>query len=164
MKRIPPSSTGFSLIELLVVIAISLILLGGAISALVTFNERRSVTNAVDELKTMLQAAQSKARAGDLGGCDQLAGYRLQTYLNGNVTEMSLQAVCSAGVATAAQLQALPVGVTITPNLDATFQVLNAGVQLPNGVASIDLTIANNTHSYLITLYREGRINEGAWQ
>jgi hypothetical protein len=26
------------------------------------------------------------------------------------------------------------------------------------------LTIANNTHSYLITLYREGRINEGAWQ
>jgi prepilin-type N-terminal cleavage/methylation domain-containing protein len=164
MKKTPPSLTGFSLIELLVVIAISLILLGGAISALVTFSERRSVTNAVDELKTILQTAQSKAQAGDLGGCTQLAGYQLQTYLNSNVTEMSLQAVCGVGEAESAQIQTLPPGVTVSPNLDATFQVLNAGVILPGGAGDIDLTVANNTHSYLINLSREGRVSEGVWQ
>ncbi|OGJ38331.1 MAG: hypothetical protein A2383_03680 [Candidatus Pacebacteria bacterium RIFOXYB1_FULL_39_46] len=155
---------GFSLIELLVVVAISMILLSVAISSLITFNERRSITNAVDELKSQIQTAQSKAQAGDLGGCNQLAGYSLQTYLNGNVTEISMQASCGVGIPDTAQIQSLPAGVTVTPDLDANFQVLNAGVQLPSGVASQDFTIANNTHSYVFTLYREGRTSEGAWQ
>jgi prepilin-type N-terminal cleavage/methylation domain-containing protein len=155
---------GFSFIELLVVVAVSLLLLGGAISALIGFNERRAVTSAVDELKTIIQIAQSKAMAGDLGGCTQLAGYHLQSYLNGNATETSLQAVCGAGTADQAQIQTLPTGVTVDPNLDVVFQVLNAGLQLPAGVASQDITVSNDLHVFVFTLYREGRINQGAWQ
>jgi hypothetical protein len=77
---------------------------------------------------------------------------------------MSLQAVCGVGEAESAQIQTLPPGVTVSPNLDATFQVLNAGVILPGGAGDIDLTVANNTHSYLINLSREGRVSEGVWQ
>ena len=164
MKKL--AQTGFSLIELLVVVAVSLILLNGAISALTGFNERRSVTNAVDELKTIIQTAQSKARSGDLGGCTKLSGYQLQTYLNNNVTEVSLQAVCVEGTANDAQIQILPVRVTVTPNLNAIFQVLNAGVLFPDdeGAWSVDLTVTNDTHNYLIVLYREGRIGDTGWQ
>ncbi|MFH2118128.1 MAG: prepilin-type N-terminal cleavage/methylation domain-containing protein [Candidatus Paceibacterota bacterium] len=163
MKKINFFPAGFSLIELLVVVAISMILLGTTISSLISFNERRSVTNAVDELKSQIQTAKSKAQAGDLGGCSQLAGYSLKTYLNGNFTEISLQAVCGVGTADAAQVQVLSSGVTVTPDLDATFQVLNAGVQFAAGGTSQEITITNGTYIYTFVLYREGRSDVGTW-
>ncbi len=155
-------NNGFTLIELLVVIAISLVVLGGALAAFINYSERRSVLNAANELKTYLVAAQNRANAGDLGGCDQLAGYRVQTYLNGNVTEMSSQAVCETGTADTARIQQLPGGVTVSPNVDVTFQVLNAGFNLDD--ASEDVTVSGGSNSYLFTIYREGRVSEGDWQ
>lgn len=160
----PRFSSGFSLIELLVVIVISLLLVGGAIAALTNYTDRRSVSSAVEELKTHFQSAQAKAKSGDLGGCDQLAGYRVQTYLVGGSTEASLQAVCGAGTADTAQLNTLPAGVTVSPNLDLVFQVLNAGVVIGDGTAAEqEITVSNGTNTYLFTLFREGRVNEGAW-
>ncbi|HCR81775.1 MAG: hypothetical protein UY13_C0001G0065 [Candidatus Pacebacteria bacterium GW2011_GWB1_47_8] len=158
------SSTGFTLIELLVVVVISIVLLGNGLIAFSNFTEKRAVINAVDELKTYFQLAQTKTAAGDLGGCEQLNGYRVQTYLVGTATEVSLQAVCGAGTANTAQTFQLPAHVTVSPNIDTTFQVLNAGVTLPGGAASQDIVVANNENNYLFTLYREGRVSEGAWQ
>lgn len=158
------SSPGFSLIELLVVIVITLLLTGGALAAFTGYTTKRSVTSAVEELKTYFQTAQAKAAAGDLGGCDQLTGYRVQTYLVGSVEEVAVQAVCGAGEAEAAQTNALPAGISVSPNLDVVFQVLNAGVVLADGASTQDITVSNGTNSYLFTLYREGRVSEGAWQ
>ena len=164
MNAVRPFFSGFSLIELLVVITISLILLGGGIAAFTNFSDKRAVITAVDELKTLFQSAQAKARAGDLGGCEQLSGYRVQTYLNGSNAEASLQAECTAGTAETARVSSFSNGVTISPNIDTLFQVLNAGVQLPDNASSLDITVANGTNNYLFTLYREGRTSEGAWQ
>jgi type II secretory pathway pseudopilin PulG len=157
-------SAGLSLIELLVVMTISLIMLGGGIAAFSDFSDRRSVTSAVEELKTYFQVAQTKANAGDLGGCTQLSGYQLQSYLNGLVTEVALQAVCSAGTASAAEIHSLSAGVIVSPNIDMVFQVLNGGVQLPADAASEEITVTNGDHAYLFTLSRDGTISEGAWQ
>ena len=66
------SSTGFTLIELLVVVVISIVLLGNGLIAFSNFTEKRAVINAVDELKTYFQLAQTKTAAGDLGGFEQL--------------------------------------------------------------------------------------------
>lgn len=156
---------GFSLIELLIVITISLLLVGGTIAALGNYTDKRSVGSAAEELKIYFQSAQAKAKSGDLGGCDQLTGYRVQTYLVGSTIETSLQAVCGAGTADGAQVNTLPVGVTVSPNLDLVFQVLNAGVVIGNGTQSeLEITVSNGTNTYLFTLFREGRVSEGAWQ
>jgi type II secretory pathway pseudopilin PulG len=152
------------MIELLVVVVISLLLIGGGLTAFTNFTDKRSVITAVDELKLHFQSAQTKAAAGDLGGCDQLIGYRVQTYQSGSHPEVSLQAECGAGTADAAQISVMTDGVTVNPNLDLLFQVLNAGVQLPAGASSLDITVANNANSYLLTLFREGRVSEGSWQ
>jgi prepilin-type N-terminal cleavage/methylation domain-containing protein len=164
-RSLPVRQAGFSLLELLVVTAISLVILGGAIAAFTTFADRRSVSNTVGELKIYLQRAQSRARSGDLAGCDQLAGYQVQTYLSGtNQTQLSLQAVCSSGTATAATTYDLPSGVTVSPNLNVTFDVLNGGAQLDGGAASQDITVTGGSYVYQFTLYREGRMSEGVWQ
>jgi len=159
---LPLRTAGFTLIELLVVVTIAMLVLGGALAAFINFTDRRAVLNGVGELKTYLDRAQARARTGDVGGCDELVGYRVQTYLNNNVTELSFQAVCETGTPNTAQVVYLPSGVTVSPNLDLTFSVLNAGVDL--GAASQDITVANDSHSYLFTLYQEGRMSEGDWQ
>lgn len=164
MKSQPPFSAGFSLLELLIVITISLVLIGGGIAAFLNFSDRRTVIASVGELKTYFQRAQSKAAGGDLDDCEQLSGYRVETSVSGTTTSVSLQAECSLGTASAAQITTLIEGVIVTPNIDAFFQVLNAGVQLPNGAASVDITVTNGENIYLFTLYREGRVSEGAWQ
>jgi prepilin-type N-terminal cleavage/methylation domain-containing protein len=158
------ASAGFSLIELLVVIVISLVLLGGALTAFTRYSDRRAVSGSVEELKTYLQSAAAKANAGDLDACTQLAGYRVQTYAVGSVTQVALQAVCTAGTPSEAQLNELPPGITVSPNLNMVFQVLNAGVTLPENAASQNITVTNGTHSYQFTIFREGRVSEGAWQ
>lgn len=153
---------GFSLLELLIVITISLVILGGALASFLSFTDRREVVNAVGELKIYLESAQAKAKAGDLGGCDRLAGYQVQSYLNNNLTEVSLQAVCETGSADSAEVFKLPSGITVTPNLDVTYAVLNGGVNLSG--ASEDITVTGSNNSYVFTLYREGRVSEGDWQ
>jgi prepilin-type N-terminal cleavage/methylation domain-containing protein len=164
MKIARPLPVGFTMIELLVVVVISLLLIGGGLAAFSNFSDKRSVITAVEELKQQFQSAQAKAASGDLGGCDQLSGYRLQTYQSGNHPEVSLQAECGAGTADTAQISELADGVTIDPNLNVLFQVLNGGVQLPAGVSSLDITVSNPTNSYFLTLFREGRVSEGSWQ
>lgn len=155
---------GFSLIELLIVVTIALVLLGGALTAFTRYSDRRQVGSSVEELKVYLRSAQTKAAAGDLGTCTQLAGYRVQSFLTANTTTVSLQAECSAGAAAEAQLYILPPAVTVTPNVDALFQVLNAGVVLPENAASQAITVSNGAYAYTFVLFREGRMSEGAWE
>lgn len=157
-------SHGFTLIELLVVIAISLVMLGGALAAFLNFTERQKVVTAVEELKAHFATAQAKASSGDLGGCTQLRGYRVQTYLNGSITEVSTRAACATGTADTASVGALGSGVTVSPNLDITFLVLNSGAELPDSAASLEITVASGLNEYSFLLYREGRVSEGAWE
>jgi prepilin-type N-terminal cleavage/methylation domain-containing protein len=157
-------SSGFTLIELLVVVAISLVMLGGALAAFLNFTERQKVVTAVEELKAHFASAQAKASSGDLGGCTQLRGYRVQTYLNGSITEVSTRATCTTGTAQAAVVAAFGSGVTVSPNLDMTFLVLNGGVELPSSAASQEITVANGLNEYSFIMYREGRVSEGAWE
>jgi len=155
---------GFSLIELLVTVIIMLILLASALGAFLSYSEKLAIITTVDELKTYFQRAQSEAKSGDLGGCSQLAGYRVQTYSVGSNVELSLQPVCTAGTANAAQTYSFSTGITVSPALDYTFQVLQGGVSLPSSAASQDITVSNSQNSYVFTIYREGRWSEGAWQ
>lgn len=163
MKTASPPP-GFTLIELLVVIGISLVLLGGALAGFLTFSDRQRAIGAVQELKTHFLTAQSKANSGDLGGCEQLTGYRIQTYLTGSVTELSLQAVCAVGTPNTAQVIAFSPGVLIDPNLDVTFLVLNGGVELPDAAASQEITVSSGASEYAFILYREGMASEGGWE
>lgn len=155
---------GFSLIELLVSIVIMLILLASALGSFLRYSEKRAIITTVDELKTYFQRAQSEAKSGDLGGCSQLAGYRVQTYSVGSNVELSLQPVCTTGIANAAKTYSFPTGITVSPTLDYTFQVLQGGVTLPSAAVSENITISNGQNSYMFTIYREGRWSEGAWQ
>lgn len=157
-------SRGFSLIELLIVVTIALVLVGGALTAFTRFSDRRAVASSAEELKVYLQRAQTRANAGDLDTCTQLAGYRVQSFLVASTTTIALQAECAAGDASAAQTYELPPGVTVTPNVDALFQVLNAGVVLPEDAASQEITVSNGTYTTSFTLFREGRMSEGVWQ
>lgn len=154
---------GFTLIELLVTVAITLVLLSGAIAFFLDYLDQRNVSDAVDELKTIFQRASSEANAGNLNGCEQLNGYKITSAQSGNVTTIFLQADCTVGTATEATEYQLANGVVISPNLDVTFRVLHAGVDLPGGVASQEITVTNDSHSYAFTLYREGRFSPGGW-
>lgn len=155
---------GFTLIELLVAVTISLILISGAVGTFLNYLDKRKVSNSVDEIKTYFQRAQAEANSGDLGGCNQLSGYRVRTYLVGEITELSMQALCSVGTANAAETYEFAERVIISPTIDYNFNVLHAGVDLPGGAASEAINIANETNSFTFTIYREGRFSEGAWQ
>ena len=155
---------GFTLIELLVAVAISLILMSSIIGTFLNYLDKRKVSNSVDELKTFFQRAQAEASSGDLGGCDQLSGYRVMTYQVGEITELSLQATCSIGTADAAETYEFARRVNISPTIDYNFNVLHAGVDLPGGAASEAINVSNETNSFTFTIYREGRFSEGDWQ
>jgi hypothetical protein len=77
---------------------------------------------------------------------------------------VSLQADFTIGTPNPAVTFELSPNVSITPNLNMVFKVLNAGVELPGGVASQDITVANDNNVYVFTVYREGRVSSGSWQ
>lgn len=58
---------GFTLIELMVVISIISALTGGGVASFAKFNQRETVRNAAQEVKSTLRLAQSKAMAGEKG-------------------------------------------------------------------------------------------------
>lgn len=155
--------SGFTLIELLVTIAISLILLSGAIAFFLDYLSQRNVSDSVDEIKTVIQSAQASASSGNLNGCEQLNGYRATSVQNGNVTTIFLQADCTVGTPNVAVEYPLTDGVVVSPNLDMIFKVLHGGVELPAAAASQEITVSNENHSYVFTIYREARYSLGDW-
>lgn len=154
---------GFTLIELLVTVAIMLVLLGGAIAFFLDYIDQRNVSNSVDELKTIFQQALSESNSGNLRGCDQLSGYSVTSAQSGNVTTVFLQADCTVGTPEDPVEYPLSDGVVVVPNLDVTFRVLHAGLDLPGGAASQEIIVSNDSYSYSFTLYREGRFSAGDW-
>ncbi|MCC6711198.1 MAG: hypothetical protein IT416_02485 [Candidatus Pacebacteria bacterium] len=155
---------GFSLIELLVAVTVMMILLSGALAFFLDYLDKRAVNNSVDEIKTYFQRALSDAKSGSLGGCDQLNGYRVTSAQAANIVTVTLQADCTVGTPNPAVTFDLAPNVSVTPNLNMIFKVLNAGVELPGGVASQDITVANDNNVYVFTIYREGRFSSGSWQ
>ena len=156
--------TGFTLIELLVSVAIGLVLSSFAIGSFLDYLDKKNVSNAVDELKAFFQKAESDAKVGNLGGCNQLAGYRVTSSKTCNITRVTSQAVCIVGTPGLAKSFEIEQNIDITPNLDLTFKVLHAGVDIAGGLASTDITVANENNTYVFTVFREGRFSEGSWQ
>lgn len=156
---------GFTLIELLVSITILLILIASALGSFVDFADRRSVSNAVDELKGSFISLKTKAHSGSLSGCTELASYRLQTVTVADDSQVITQAVCVSGTAETAKIVELE-NVTISPALDINFNTLGKGVDLDGGAATetIIVTDTSGSNIYEFDLSRDGQVTEGAWQ
>lgn len=163
MRKIHYKNLGFTLIELLVSVTVMLVLLSSALAFFLSYLDKRAVSDSVDEIKVYFQRAISEASAGNLGGCDQLNGYRVTSVKVANITTVSMQADCVVGTPGPAVSFDLAAGVDISPNLNYVFRVLHAGIDLPGGAASQNITVSNDNNSYSFTIYREGRFNTGDW-
>ncbi len=95
---------GFTLIEMIVTIGIMLMLAGGGIAAFIRFNDKQTVQVAVNDLQTLLRAAQTKAKVGEnaescrtnfLPTVLSLRSYRVN--LDEDTNTAILSAVCTDG-------------------------------------------------------------------
>jgi len=161
--KINHKNLGFTLIELLVSVTVMLILLSSALAFFLNYLDKRAISDSVDEVKTYFQRAISEASAGNLGGCDQLNGYRVTSAKVANITTVTMQADCLVGTPSPGTSFNLAAGVNISPDLNYLFKVLHAGVDFPGGGSSQNITISNDNNSYSFTIYREGRFSTGDW-
>ncbi len=74
----PNSSQAFTLIELLVSVAILVLLTGIAIPAYLKFNRRQKIREVKKEIEASFTQAASKAKNGQIAGCDTLQGYQIR--------------------------------------------------------------------------------------
>ncbi|MBU0974751.1 prepilin-type N-terminal cleavage/methylation domain-containing protein [Patescibacteria group bacterium] len=91
---------GFTLVEMMVTISIMLIITGGGIAAFIGFNDKQNVQVAVNDLKTLLRAAQTKAKTGEgAEGCratsQSLRGYRV--FITDGSSTATLYKTCADG-------------------------------------------------------------------
>lgn len=163
-------SFGFTLIELLVATTIMMLLVGWGIASYFRFNDRQQVAAVANEIKTLMEVAQTKARVKDLPttGCSTLlSDYRVM--VSGNT--VVVQARCDAAGktnASPAEVQTLanytldiPTGVTVVfdnPGLGpdtAAFLPLTGGVR-----NALDVTITGVTFDASFSLNASGDIDK----
>jgi len=107
------SRQGFTLLEILIVAVIMLVVTGGAIATLSTFQERQQAVVAAKAVQQLMWSAQTKARVRETpgSGCTTLDGYRVVV----GPTSATLQAVCNGGDEVGnEQTQLYPSGVRAT--------------------------------------------------
>jgi len=155
---------GFTLIEMLVVISIMLLMVGLGIANYIDFNDRQTVLTATDELKTHLRTAQTKALAGDLGGCAQLEGYQASS-VGSDPVVIKVTALCNDGGTGTITSYDLPAGVSVSP-FSIIFPVLADPICLdgncdePNPT-SMNITISSNGLTYEFSIGEGGEITKG---
>lgn len=76
--------SAFSLIELLVSIVIIMLLVSGSLVGYTRYIDKQRLMAAAEKLESGLREAQSMARIGYLGNCDELAGVQLHTATYGD--------------------------------------------------------------------------------
>ena len=155
---------GFSLIELMVTITIMVLVLGGGIAGYMTFNDKQTVLEATNQLKTYLHKAQSQAKSGKIISCaTPLIGYRVTVDTGSSPNEVSIEERCyngtESGVAGQATTHPLPSGVTVSNNVDVIFKVLHGGVIGADG--GLDIVVSGSNRNYTFTLKKGGEISEG---
>jgi len=132
MKKQFPSSlkqSGFTLIELLVAITIMFLILGTGVVSYLQFNDRQALLAGVEELKTLLRTAQTRARLGDKpAGCDRLEAYAVQMAVDSSTAR--LVAICQNDSYQTAEIR-LPGNTQLASAIDIQFRVLHGGVINP---------------------------------
>lgn len=92
MKKNAAACEGFTLLELLIVSVIMLIVTGGSIAALATFQDRQRALVAAKSVQQMMWSGQTKARVRESpSGCNPLNGYRVLV----STSNVQLHAVCN---------------------------------------------------------------------
>jgi prepilin-type N-terminal cleavage/methylation domain-containing protein len=163
------SARGFTLIEMLVSIAIGLIMIAVGIAGYLDFNQRQKILNSAKEFEVILQTAQTKARLGDLGGCDVLAAYIVTFDTAVDPIVATVSPVCTVGSATDTKTFSLETGTTmdLAPVVTSlSYPVLQGGVVFAPATNSLTVTFGSQTTSeeYVVTMTRGGDISDGAWQ
>ncbi len=160
---------GFTLIEMLVTVGIGLLLATLGITGYIRFNDRQKILNSTRELETIFQTAAVKAQGGDLGGCTQLAGYRVTVATTVDPVTATLSSICQDGTVTTVSSYTLVngIGVSFVPGLNyIDFPVLQGGVIFNPSATSVTATFTNTALnlSYAVDISRGGDFNEGIWQ
>lgn len=158
------TSSGFSLIEMMVVITIMALVLGGGIAGYMNFNDKQTVLEATNQLKTYLGKAQSQAKTGKKISCvTPLIGYRVNISAGSPYT-VNIEERCydgsDDGIAGTAESYPLPSGVTVSSNLDVMYKVLHGGII--GADAGLDIDVAGSK-IYRFTITKSGEISEGEW-
>lgn len=179
IKNQSSKNRGFTLIEMIVTIAIMLVVTGGGIATFMRFNDKQEVVTAVNELQTLLRAAQVKAKVGeDADFCrttytgppaESLRGYRVRA-VDGTNT-VTLDTVCSAGKFTPTGSRhydlrdeitfgnSVSVGMESGGNINMEFLSLLGGV---DGFGEIEI-IGSSGNTYRFEVTKGGEIKEGDW-
>jgi prepilin-type N-terminal cleavage/methylation domain-containing protein len=165
MTSVIKKSRGFSLIELLVVISIMMLVLGGGIATYMSFNEKQTVLEATNQLRSYLLQAQSKARNGVMINCTlPLKGYRVSFTNIATPLTINVQELCDdgtpQGVVGSITTHELPQGVSIS-NFVVTYKVLHGGIV--ENANSIDVTVSRNNRTYQFAIKNGGELTTGEW-
>lgn len=116
---------GFTLLELLIVSVIMLVVAGGSIAALTTFQERQKALVAAKTVQQMMWSAQTKARVRETpAGCNPLNGYRVVVSAN----QATLHPICNGSPGSSRQDYRYPSGVTASSTVTLYFLTLEGGV------------------------------------
>lgn len=155
---------GYSLIELLVVISVMLLVLGGGIATYMSFNEKQTVLEATNQLKTYLFQAQSNARNGIIVGCVfPLKSYRISVS-SYDPPELSIREICDDGTpygsVGSVSVKSIPSGISISP-FTVDYKVLHGGII--GADSDLQITVSGNNRNYSFKITRGGEITTGEW-
>ena len=128
------AKSGFTLIELIVVTTIGVLLLTGSVVAYNSFFRRQSSFSSAQEVISVLQQAQSRARSGDKPeeDCSAFEGFRVSA--SASQPSYVLQTLCDGEVVESVTYQLRSGEVFVNP-----FSVVFA--PLPGSVAASDVTV-----------------------
>lgn len=176
MSKQKHHTPGFTLLELLISVTIMLLMVGGGIASYFTFQQRREVVTAGQELRDFIRLAQQKAAIGEVprqgDGCDQSAaaqrvvGYRL--YKANASRTVSIYALCGSSFPGAQQTGAvkysysIPSSITISPTdvWSLSFSTLQeTPVISPASITASGITLSGSGKTFTINITAAGSIS-----
>lgn len=156
---------GFSLIELLVVISIMMLVVGGGIATYMNFNEKQTILEATNQLKSYLLQAQGNARNGVINSCtNPLLGYRVSASALVVPASITIQEICDNGTLTGSvgstNTQELSKGISVS-SFSVTYKVLHGGISESGN--EINVTVSGNNLNYQFKINKGGELTTGEW-
>lgn len=164
-------SAGFTLIELIVVVVIIITLTGLGIAGYNSFNQRQTLRQAAEEVKSNLRDAQNRALSGEKDcticrGADLTCGTNDDPVLNywlfsiTGATTYTISGSCGA-LAFGSKSFTLATGLSFSPaTLNIYFKTLAHGIT-NQGTVTITITQASTGNTINITITPSGEITIG---
>ena len=160
---------GFTLIELLVSISILLLLTVLGLTSMFSFNNRQHIIQAEEMVAEAVYRAQSLARSGKMGGCNQLDGYQIEFRINNPTGLINIQAICAGAEIGETETIDLPSNVnfasTITVQVQAENGILDNDLDRDTQtIEYFELTLTGDyDQDYSFELSKEGKLENGSW-